>query len=55
MAETGRDITAFVDTLPPVFATPELRIPCMESEKFALVDAVTKAAKNRSGSWHAGC
>lgn len=45
MAETGRDITEFVDTLPPVFATPELRIPCMESEKFTLVDAVTKAAR----------
>ncbi|MGB2165945.1 MAG: phosphomannomutase/phosphoglucomutase [Candidatus Puniceispirillales bacterium] len=45
MAETGRDITQFVDTLPPVFATPELRIPCMEAEKFALVDSVTKAVK----------
>lgn len=45
MAETGRDIASFVDTLPPVFATPELRIPCKETEKFRLVDTVAKAAK----------
>lgn len=46
MAQTGRDITSFVDRLPPVFATAELRIACQETEKFALVDAVAKAARS---------
>jgi len=31
--------------LPAVFATPEMRIPCLESEKFGLVDAVANAVR----------
>jgi phosphomannomutase len=45
MAETGQDITQFGDELPAVFATPEMRIPCLESEKFGLVDAVANAVR----------
>ena len=45
MAETGQDITQFGDELPAVFATPEMRIPCLETEKFGLVDAVANAVR----------
>jgi phosphomannomutase len=50
MAETSQDITQFVDHLPTVFATPELRIPCLETEKFGLVEAVADAITAQSGS-----
>ena len=50
MAETSQDITQFVDHLPTVFATPELRIPCLETEKFGLVEAVADAITAQSDS-----
>jgi len=33
-------ITSFLDALPPVFATPELRIPCADEQKFDVVRRV---------------
>jgi phosphomannomutase len=36
----GRDLTAFRDGLPPVFSTPELRLPCPEPRKAAVVAEV---------------
>ena len=37
------DLVAFLDGLPPVFATPEVRIPCPDEIKFTVVEE----AKNR--------
>ncbi|HCD50296.1 MAG: phosphomannomutase [SAR116 cluster bacterium MED-G04] len=39
-AESGESIDAFIDSLPPVYATPELRIACPDEEKFQIVDRV---------------
>lgn len=40
MQESGETIAAFVDSLPPVHATPELRIACPDEVKFGIVDQV---------------
>ena len=34
MVDTGQSITAFMDSLPPQHATPELRIECPDTLKF---------------------
>ena len=39
-ARCKESITSFLDNLPPVFATPELRIPCADEEKFDVVRRV---------------
>jgi len=39
-ARCHESITSFLDALPPVFATPELRIPCADEEKFDVVRRV---------------
>ena len=38
--EGGEGLDAFIDSLPPSFATPELRIPCPDEEKFSIVEKV---------------
>ena len=50
MHRTGQSITAFMDSLPPQFATPELRIECDDSKKFAAMDALASFARTRFGS-----
>jgi len=40
MAVSGESITAFVDSLPETFATPELRIPCDDTIKFDVMARV---------------
>ena len=40
MIASGESITEFIDSLPEVFATPELRIACDEEIKFGTVDKV---------------
>ena len=40
MAVSGESITAFVDSLPKTFATPELRIPCDDTIKFDVMARV---------------
>ncbi|MBC6982679.1 phosphomannomutase/phosphoglucomutase [Caulobacter sp. 17J80-11] len=45
----GRDLTAFRDGLPPAFSTPELRLPCPEPRKAAVVAAVA-ARLNGAGA-----
>ncbi len=40
MAVSGESITAFIDSLPDVYATPELRIDCPEEIKFGIVEKV---------------
>jgi len=37
---SGESITRFLDNLPPVYATPELRIPCADEIKFEVVERV---------------
>ncbi|XDZ65649.1 phosphomannomutase/phosphoglucomutase [Alphaproteobacteria bacterium LSUCC0684] len=39
-ARSGESITRFLDNLPPVYATPELRIPCADEEKFDVIRRV---------------
>ncbi|MGC6484205.1 MAG: phosphomannomutase/phosphoglucomutase [Candidatus Puniceispirillales bacterium] len=39
-ARSGETLDAFIDSLPPVYATPELRIPCPDEEKFGIVEKV---------------
>ena len=39
-ARSGETLTGFLDNLPPVYATPELRIPCPDEIKFDLVRQV---------------
>ena len=40
MIKGGQSITAFMDSLPPQHATPELRIDCPDTEKFAVMDRI---------------
>ena len=40
MIRGGQSITAFMDSLPPQNATPELRIDCPDTEKFAVMDRI---------------
>ena len=37
MALSGETITQYIDSLPPTFATPELRIPCADETKFQTI------------------
>jgi phosphomannomutase len=46
MAASGESITDFIDNLPDVYATPELRIACPEDTKFATVDRVIADVKS---------
>ena len=39
-----------MDSLPPQFATPELRIECDDSKKFAAMDALASFASTRFGT-----
>ena len=50
MHRTGQSITAFMDSLPPQFATPELRIECDDAKKFAAMDALASFAGDRFGN-----
>ena len=44
LAETAEhDLTAFMDSLPTSFATPEWRIACADDEKFRIIDSITDA------------
>ncbi|MGC6454223.1 MAG: phosphomannomutase/phosphoglucomutase [Candidatus Puniceispirillaceae bacterium] len=40
MVTGGQSITDFMDSLPPQHATPELRIECPDTEKFAIMDRI---------------
>ncbi len=45
MAQSGESITDFMDTLPPCFATPELRIACADDKKFDIVERIVSNVK----------
>ena len=40
------DITAFMDSLPTSFATPEWRIACADDEKFSIIDSIRDAIRD---------
>lgn len=46
MVVSGESITDFIDNLPEVYATPELRIACPEEIKFGTVDRVIADVKS---------
>ena len=46
---TGFDITAFMDSLPEQHATPEMRVACADSEKFTVMDRITKTVLAKMG------
>ena len=47
LARGDDSIAAMLDRLPPVFNTPELRLPCAETRKFAVVDEVKDRLRRR--------
>ncbi len=42
VAESGKKLSAMIDGLPKIFASPELRIPCADDKKFIVIDALKK-------------
>lgn len=49
LGRAEESLGAMIDRLPPVFNTPELRLPCEEARKFAIVEEV-KARLRRAGA-----
>jgi phosphomannomutase len=47
LAGAEDSLVAMIDRLPPVFNTPELRLPCEEARKFAVVDQVKERLLRR--------
>ena len=52
MVRTGQSITDFVDRLPDQHATPELHIPCSDTEKFPLMERLSTFAKSHHDPTH---
>ena len=50
MAKTGKSITDFVDRLPPLHATPELRIDCPDDAKFDVMQQIANNVSMRTAS-----
>ncbi|MFI4947206.1 MAG: phosphoglucomutase/phosphomannomutase PgmG [Alphaproteobacteria bacterium] len=47
LARTGESLDRMLDKLPPVFNTPELRVPCADTRKFAVVEEVRDRLRRR--------
>jgi phosphomannomutase len=47
LARAGESLADMLDKLPPVFNTPELRLPCEEARKFAVVEEVRERLRRR--------
>ncbi len=47
LARAGESLAEMLDKLPPVFNTPELRVPCDEARKFAMVEEVRDRLRRR--------
>ncbi len=47
LGRSGESLAEMLDKLPPVFNTPELRIPCEEARKFAVVEEVRERLRRR--------
>jgi len=50
VADQGRTFAEIVDSIPHYVATPELRLPCPEERKFAIVDELVKEFQGNAGS-----
>mgnify|MGYP001169373590 FL=1 len=50
MAKTGQSITDFIDSLPPQYATPELRIDCPDDAKFGVMEQIAKHVSMKTKS-----
>jgi len=50
MAKTGHSITDFIDSLPPQYATPELRIDCPDDAKFGVMEQIAKYVSMKTAS-----
>ena len=50
MAKTGQSITDFIDSLPPQYATPELRIDCPDNAKFGVMEKIAKHVSMKTES-----
>lgn len=46
VAESGQKLSALIDALPPIFASPEIRIDCADDKKFAVVEALQQQFPN---------
>jgi phosphomannomutase/phosphoglucomutase len=42
VASTGKSLAELVDTIPRYFSTPEIRLPCPEDKKFAVVETLKR-------------
>ena len=47
VARSSESLADFVDTLPSVINTPELRLPCEEARKFAIVKEIHQRLRQR--------
>jgi phosphomannomutase len=47
LGRTPETLADMLDALPPVFNTPELRVPCEEERKFAIVEEVRERLRRR--------
>jgi phosphomannomutase len=50
MAKTGLSITEFIDSLPPQYATPELRIDCPDDAKFGVMEQIAQYVSMKTAS-----
>lgn len=50
VAESGKKLSELVDALPPIIASPEIRIDCPDDQKFAIIAAVAKKLKAENAS-----
>ena len=51
LARSGESLAQMLDRLPPVFNTPELRLPCEEARKFAAVEEVKARLRQRGAEF----
>ncbi len=50
MTKTGLSITDFIDSLPPQYATPEIRIDCPDDAKFGVMELIAKHVRMKTAS-----
>ena len=50
MAKTGQSITDFIDSLPPQYATPEIRIDCPDDAKFSVMEQIANHVRMKTKS-----
>lgn len=46
VAESGKKLSALIDALPPIFASPEIRIDCADDKKFEVIKLLQKQFPN---------